>query len=83
LQVTVKAMGSFRSRLSVGREGLVMDLPLGSSVHDAIRLVGMAEDEPWNASIEGRLVEADRVLRGGEEILVFTPIGGGRTARGG
>jgi sulfur carrier protein ThiS len=77
VRVTVSVMGRFRSRLAAGRGGVVVELPQGSTVGDALRAIGMAESEPWNASIDGRLVESERLLRDGEELLVFTPIAGG------
>jgi len=46
-------------------------------VADALRAVGVGDDEPWNASIAGQLVDAERVLQDGEELSVFTQIGGG------
>jgi sulfur carrier protein ThiS len=78
VQVTVKVMGQFRGRASAGREALVVELPEGSTVLDAVRAVGLTHDEEWNASLDGRLAEEDRVLRGGEALLVFTAIAGGQ-----
>lgn len=75
-------MGGFRCRLSAGRDGRVLELPEGSTVGDVLRAIGMAEDESWNASVDGRLVEGERILRNGEELFVFTPIAGGRRTRG-
>ncbi len=81
MQVAVEVMGQFKNRAFAGRKALVVELPDGSRVGDAIRAVGLEHDEEWNASIDGRLVEADRVLLDGEVLFIFTAIAGG-SARG-
>ncbi|HYM92331.1 MAG TPA: MoaD/ThiS family protein [bacterium] len=77
MRVAIQAMGSVRTRSFTGQGGTVVELPEGSKVIDALRAVGIADDELWNASVDGQLVEAERVLRDGDVLLVFTPIAGG------
>jgi len=77
MRVTIRVIGSFRSLRRAGEEPTAVALPRGSSVADALRAVGVGDDEPWNASIAGQLVDAERVLQDGEELFVFTQIGGG------
>jgi len=78
MQVTVEMMGRFRGRTSAGREAVVVEIPEGSTVLHAVRAVGLADDEEWTASIDGRLAEEERVLQDGQTVLVFTAIAGGR-----
>jgi sulfur carrier protein ThiS len=77
MRVTVTVMGTFRGRLPSERGGAAVELDPGGTVADALRAVGMADDEHWNASIAGQLVGADHTLREGDALLVFTPIAGG------
>ena len=60
-----------------GADRVSLQLADGSTVMDAIRGIGVPEQAQWNASIDGNLVYADRVLREGDHLLVFAPIAGG------
>lgn len=77
MRVTIKLMGPLRSRFPTGGGSGTVELRPGGTVADALRAVGVPEGEPWNASIAGQLVEADRPLRDGDELLAFPPIAGG------
>ncbi|MDR7543777.1 MAG: MoaD/ThiS family protein [Armatimonadota bacterium] len=76
MQVTVEVMGPIRSHLPQRRTAVV-SLPPDATVADALRAVGVPEDERWNASVEGQLVDATHPLRDGDRLLVFAPIAGG------
>jgi len=77
MRVTIRVIGSFRSLRRAGDTVIAVTLPPGSSVADALRAVGVGDDEPWNASIDGQLVDAERALQDGDLLFVFTQIGGG------
>lgn len=77
MRVTVEVMGRFRGRASTGREAVVVEIPEGSTVLHAVRAIGLADDEEWNASLEGRLTEEECVLQDGQTVFVFTAIAGG------
>lgn len=70
-------MGPLRSRLPEGEMTTTLLLSPGSTVADALRVAGVPEEEQWNASIAGRLVEAGHPLNEGDSLLVFAPIAGG------
>ncbi len=73
----LRVMGQFRNAPRAGERSAVVDLCCGSRVIDALRAVGVGDDEPWNASIAGQLLEAERMLRDGDSLFVFTPLAGG------
>jgi sulfur carrier protein ThiS len=77
MQVTVEIMGPIRSRLPQRRGIATVTLSPDATVADALRAVGVPEDELWNASVEGQLVDARHPLRDGDRLLVFAPIAGG------
>jgi sulfur carrier protein ThiS len=77
MQVTVEVMGPIRSHLRQRRGTAVVTLPPDATVADALRAVGVPEDERWNASVDGQLVDATHPLKDGDRLLVFAPIAGG------
>jgi sulfur carrier protein ThiS len=82
MRVTVTVMGTFRGRLPSDHGPATVEVGPEGTVADALRAIGMADDEQWNASISGQLVGPDHVLREGDALLVFTPIVGGSKPSG-
>ena len=56
---------------------MTINVPEGGTVGDALRSLGVAEGEQWNASVGGQLVYASTEVSEGDHLLVFTPIAGG------
>lgn len=77
MRITIKMMGQLRGLQSEGQSTVTLELRPGSTVADALRAVGVPDDEPWNASVAGQLVYAEHPLEEGDSLLVFTPIAGG------
>ena len=77
MKVTVEVMTSSELILKDGAKLATLDLPIGSTVHEAMQALGVTEEASWNAAIEGELVYADTTLDDGAHILVFAPIQGG------
>ncbi len=77
MRVIVEVLGSLRRHVTEEQNPGVIELDAGSTVDDALRVVGVPPEALWNASIGGSLVYRDRILEDGESLLVFTPIGGG------
>jgi molybdopterin converting factor small subunit len=49
-----------------------------STVADAVRLLGIPDDMPFIAMIDGRDAALDRPLGDGETLSLFPPLAGGR-----
>ncbi len=77
MRITIEVMIPFRNRLPKGERSTTLELCPGSTVADALRAVGVPDDEPWSASIAGQLVEDTHPLGEGDLLLVFAPIAGG------
>ncbi|KRT68773.1 MAG: sulfur carrier protein ThiS [Candidatus Rokubacteria bacterium CSP1-6] len=50
----------------------------GSTVADAVRLLGIPDDMPFVAMIDGRDSALDRPLGDGDVLSLFPPLAGGR-----
>lgn len=77
MRITIEVMSPLRNRLPKGQRSTTLELRPGSTVADALRAVGVPDDELWNASIVGQLVEVTHPLKDGDLLLVFAPIAGG------
>ncbi|MDP3063490.1 MAG: MoaD/ThiS family protein [Chloroflexota bacterium] len=77
MRVTIEVMGPLRKLLPKGESSTVIELQKGSKVGDAVKAVGVPDEEPWSASIQGQLVEVEHPLKDGDRMLVFAPIEGG------
>jgi len=80
MRVVVRVMGSFRNAPHTGVRSIVVEVAHGSRVIDALRAAGIGDDEPWNATIAGQLVEAEWTLQDGDALFVFTPLAGGASS---
>ncbi len=77
MRVTIEVIGSLPSHLPKGQSTASFELRAGSTVADALHALGVPDEVPWNASIAGRLVEAEHPLKEGDLLVVFAPIAGG------
>jgi sulfur carrier protein ThiS len=75
--VTVEPLGPLRSFLKTNDGPAGIELVEGTTVAEALGLIGIPPTASWNASIDGRLVYSEQVLRDGDHLLVFAPIAGG------
>ena len=62
---------------SDGRSG-ALEVADGSTVADAVRLLGIPDDMPFIAMIDGRDAALDRPLGDGDVLSLFPPLAGGR-----
>lgn len=60
-----------------GRESGEFDLSTGATVEDALKAAGIALEDVWITSVGGQQVKLDHPLNDGDEVLVFSPVGGG------
>ena len=77
MRVTIEVMGPLRKLLPKNESAIVVELQKGSKVGDAVKAVGVPDEEPWSVSIQGQLVGVEHPLKDGDRMLVFAPIEGG------
>lgn len=75
MKVTVELFGPQRER--AGRERLVLELPAGATVADAIRVAGLVDRVDLWVLVDGRRVARDSALADGARLAFFSPVGGG------
>jgi sulfur carrier protein ThiS len=77
MNVIVEIYGRVPTSVKPGANPITLDLVDDSTVGTALRLLGISEQEPWNAAVRGKLVAPQDVLHDGDRLLIFEPIGGG------
>ncbi len=81
MEVTVRLFAMLRER--AGASEVVLDLPDGSSVDDALaRLNGLADGLPLVMAVNREYARGDRELDPGDELALIPPVSGGETSGG-
>ena len=76
MEVTVRLFAMLRERAGAGE--LVLDLPEGASVRDALdRLGDLAEDLPLVLAVNREYAPEHQVLGAGDELALIPPVSGG------
>jgi molybdopterin converting factor subunit 1 len=76
VEVTVRLFAMLRERAGVGE--VMLDLPDGASVDDALeRLGGLADGLPLVMAVNREYAPADQVLAPGDELALIPPVSGG------
>lgn len=78
MRVGVRLFGDFRQYLHETGGRANLDVDEGVSVRALLDRVGVPEVEVGLVSINGSLAPFETVLRDGDQIDVFSPIGGGQ-----
>jgi len=76
IEVTVFAYGRIRRRLQ-DEPKRKFRLKAGSSIGDLFRLLGKPEGETWMVNVNGLLASEEYMLKHGDEVRLFEPVGGG------
>jgi sulfur carrier protein ThiS len=77
VNVRVVGYGSLFRWLSAGEKGEMVALTNGATLADLIRLTGIPDQEIWLATINGKKASSEQVLQAGDEVRLFSPLGGG------
>lgn len=76
MQVTVRLFAMLRQR--AGRDELVLELPDGSNVDDALaQLDGLADGMPLVMAVNREYAPGSQVLASGDELALIPPVSGG------
>lgn len=77
MQVTVELLGPLREHLAGNDSTTSLDVPSGATVVSVIQALGIPASQSWNASIDGKLVYNETLMKDGDRMMVFPPIAGG------
>ena len=77
MKVHVVAYGSLFRWLSSGERGEHRSLDAGDTLNDLIRKLNIPNEEVWMATVNGLKADWDQTLQDGDEVRLFSPLGGG------
>jgi molybdopterin synthase sulfur carrier subunit len=79
MHINVRVFASLKRYLSEERAkgAFDLDVPDGASLEDVVRLVGLPAAEVKVTFVNGRTEELSYLLREGDEVGIFPPLGGG------
>lgn len=60
-----------------GEPKRILELKAGPSVGDLFKLLGKPENEVWMVNVNGLLANQEYILKDGDEVALFEPVGGG------
>ncbi len=75
--IHVVGYGSLYRWLPAGEQGESMPVPEDAKVSDVLRIIGIPPDEVWMVTVNGQKAKTDQVLFEGDEVRLFSPLGGG------
>jgi molybdopterin converting factor small subunit len=77
MRVVVETYGTLRRLLPDGQRRVELEVEDDTTVRELLLKLGMDENEPWNASLNGTLAKPSDVVSEGSFLIVFPPIAGG------
>lgn len=77
MRVRVRVFGQLKRFLPDQREDVIMDLEEGTTVLAFLRSRQIPDEQVWIVTINGKHADEAAVLRDGDELCMFSPVGGG------
>ncbi len=77
MQIEIEMLGPLKKYVKDSGQKARIEIAEGARITDLLAQLGVQKEEPWSASIEGKLVDQDHILEEGAHVLVFPPIAGG------
>jgi len=75
MDISVRLLGNLRRHAPTG--SLQIEVQEGTTVAKVIELLGLRPGDVWLAKLGDQLVDMNHPLRGGGDLLLIPPIGGG------
>lgn len=79
MKVQLKLFATFRQYLpaGAGRSAIEVEVPAGTRVSDLLATMGIPQQESPMILVNGRGIDADRILIEGDVVAVFPAMAGG------
>lgn len=77
MKITVKVYGHLRRYLPENAETAVLEMENGSTVGDLLSSRKIPDEDIWVVTRNGERATGTTVLADGDEVCIFTPVGGG------
>lgn len=77
MKITVKVYGHLRRYLPGNAEKVVLEMENGSTIDDFLLSRKIPDEDVWVVTRNGERAGGKAVLADGDEVCIFTPVGGG------
>ncbi len=77
MHVTVKLYGNLKIYAPAKQETAALEIQEGTSVAGLLARLAVPDDKVWMSVVNDTVVDASTVLREGDTLEVFEPVGGG------
>ena len=77
MQSTVKLYGNLKRYAPQKKENVVVEIAEGTTIAALLARLGVPEEGVWMSAVNDTVVDSATVLRDGDLLEVFKPVGGG------
>ncbi len=77
MRITLKLYGNLRRYAQERRETSEVESSEGTNIQQLLGSLGVPENGWWMAAVNDQVVDATTVLKDGDLVEVFDPVGGG------
>lgn len=77
MHVVVELFGTLQRHLEEGQRTVELEVEEDTTILELLLKLGVDPNEPWNASLDGRLAYPSDVVSEGSMVILFPPIAGG------
>ncbi len=77
MHVVVELFGTLQRLLKEGQRSVELEVEENTTIMGLVLKLGIDPNEPWNASLDGRLAYPSDVVSEGSMVILFPPIAGG------
>ena len=77
MKVTVRVFGALKRFLPGKAETVTVDVAEGTTVDALVRSYNIPDEEVWIVTVNGTKALPLQLVREGDEVAIFSPVGGG------
>lgn len=77
MQITLKLYGNLKRFAPQKKETAVIDIAAGTTIAGLLAQFGVPDENVWMSVVNDVLVDETTVLRPGDVVEIFEPVGGG------
>lgn len=80
MKIQARLFATFVAYLPLEGDGqnVTLEVPDGSTVHEVVRRLGIPDEMPWIALVNGQDADPGLSLADGDSLSLFPPLAGGR-----
>jgi sulfur carrier protein ThiS len=77
MRVTIKLYSNLKRYLPEKTETAEIEIESGATIHALLTRLGVPDSDVWMSAVNDQVVDDSTVLRNGDLLEVFEPVGGG------